>query len=234
MKHKSNLLWLSIVLGFIFLPTITNDNTELGQNVAQINKQINTVIDDLKDKVGFAGLINQNSVASSNQAGVNETPIETNVQGKTLATTYYYHYDENVSQAVKDQFNQAIKIYNQTGIVKLVSGTGTSQQNQIKFSVYRKTMTTSSLQNSIELGHGGPAIIERTGWGAYTANHATASLNIKYTNSIKLSVAVHELGHALGLDHSNDIQSVMYPTDQGKTGLTDADINALKAIYSSY
>ncbi|WP_225352031.1 matrixin family metalloprotease [Secundilactobacillus similis] len=50
--------------------------------------------------------------------------------------------------------------------------------------------------------------------------------------AIKQSVATHELGHALGLDHSTSKLSVMYPVDQSRTTLSTADLNALKAIYN--
>ncbi|XP_022774453.1 metalloendoproteinase 1-like [Durio zibethinus] len=49
------------------------------------------------------------------------------------------------------------------------------------------------------------------------------------------SVAVHEIGHNLGLDHSWDQNAVMYPTIQlgtTKTNLGQEDINGLRALYS--
>lgn len=133
MKHKSSLMWLAVVLGFIFLPTIDNDNTTLGKTVEKWNSEINTIFTDINARFSSTGVINQNSVSSSKDSSSDETPIETNVQGKTLSNTYYYHYDKNVSQAVKYQFNQAVKIYNRTGIVKLVKGDGTAEQIRLNF-----------------------------------------------------------------------------------------------------
>lgn len=172
------------------------------------------------------------ATSSSSAATTTATPIEPNVQGKTLANTYYYQFDDDVPAAARQAFTQAIAVYNQTGIVKLVAGTGDSEENKITFSIYHKTMTAAE-RGTIELGHGGPNIIQHIGWGAYTANHASASLNATYTASFRKSVAVHELGHALGLDHSDSQDSVMYPVDQGKTSLTAADIAGLKSIYES-
>ncbi|MDA5387767.1 matrixin family metalloprotease [Loigolactobacillus backii] len=158
------------------------------------------------------------------------TPMEENVQGKTLATTYYYHFNANTPQSVKRVFEQAVTIYNQTKLVNLVAGAGSQSQNQIAFGTYKKVMSAAE-QGTIELGVGGPGIIQRVGYGAYTANHAQASLNINYTTSISLAVALHELGHALGLAHSTDKTSVMYPMDQGVTTLSQGDLNGLKQIY---
>ncbi|WP_252903961.1 matrixin family metalloprotease [Secundilactobacillus oryzae] len=88
-------------------------------------------------------------------------------------------------------------------------------------------------QGAVELGHGGPQIIQQYGFGAYTANHARSGLNVEYLQSVKLSVAMHELGHAVGLGHSDQKSSLMYPIDQGLTSLAAADIAALKTIYQT-
>ncbi|XVF14168.1 hypothetical protein REPUB_Repub09cG0034000 [Reevesia pubescens] len=51
------------------------------------------------------------------------------------------------------------------------------------------------------------------------------------------SVAVHEIGHNLGLDHSWDQYAVMYPTIQlgtTKRNLGQDDINGLQALYGYY
>ena len=95
-------------------------------------------------------------------------------------------------------------------------------------------MPSNGNTTMIESGHGGPQIIQQTGWNAYTANHARAGLNVYYPSAaIRKSVAIHELGHALGLDHSHYRNSVMYPVDQGNTQLSSGDIGTLKTIYGT-
>ena len=47
-----------------------------------------------------------------------------------------------------------------------------------------------------------------------------------------LAVAIHEIGHNLGLDHSNVGNSIMYPFIQNNiNGLHDDDINGIQKLY---
>lgn len=228
MSIRSGILWLAVIgVGVV---AYRNQNVRT-QAATWLTEARQAVVSKTTDTNKTSRTASQStSSATTTSASTSSTPIESNVQGKTLSNTYYYHFQSDVPQTVRQVFEQAIATYNQTGIVKLVAGNGTTKQNQITFFVYQKAVNQSQ-QQTIELGYGGPKVIEQTGWGAYTANHAQAGINIDYQAAIKQSVATHELGHALGLDHSSSMQSVMYPVDQGKTVLTSDDLAALKAIY---
>lgn len=228
MRHRSWLTWITLGLVVAFVPLAVDSKPAPINFTSQVTKLVERV--DPNFRVTTQQTQKQETSSS-------DTPIESIVQGRKLARTYYYHFDANVSASAKAVFENAVNVYNQTGIVKLVPGTATARQNEITFFVYSKQMSSENGNGTttmIESGHGGPQITQQTGWNAYTANHAQAGLNVYYPSAaIRKSVAIHELGHALGLDHSRDRDSVMYPVDQGNTSLSSGDISSLKTIYDS-
>lgn len=53
------------------------------------------------------------------------------------------------------------------------------------------------------------------------------------TNTDLFSVTLHELGHALGLGHSDDPNDVMYPYYKMNSGLQSGDIAAIQTLYAA-
>ena len=51
-----------------------------------------------------------------------------------------------------------------------------------------------------------------------------------YSRDARLRVMIHEFGHALGLEHSTDPKSVMYPT-KGTKIISQDDVRTLKYVY---
>ena len=252
MKHRNRLFWLIMLVAGIFLIYSTESPVPIAARNT-VKQGISNVWTATTDTVstwlnGGPRSVAKNgaSIASTapSQASqvpsatpsqaVDATPALSIVQRHQLRSVYYYHFDDNLPQSEHDVFLKAVKAYNATGIVKLVAGQGKKSDNQITFSSYKKEMSAESF-GSRELGAGGPTIIVETYGSQVTViNHARASLNLSYPlQSVNDAVAMHELGHALGLDHSQSKASVMYPITQGVSQLSAGDIAGLRAIYGS-
>ncbi|MCY9806159.1 matrixin family metalloprotease [Lentilactobacillus senioris] len=214
------LVWPLIMLAVIVLATKRNVQTVVITTAKDLQNRIVQVIP--QPKVNY-------TVSTKD----NDTGLQTLTSGD-LSRVYYYHFKKQTSAEVKKLFLQAVTEYNQTGLVKLVPGIANKHQNGITFGVYNKaerSATNNPQASMIELGIGGPTMIQYSGRENYTINHASAKLNSHYADAYKLSVAVHELGHALGLNHNTNRRSVMYPVDQGINQLSQTDLKNLAKIY---
>lgn len=237
MNRSIALLGLAVVIGGI---VINKSDSNYSNNIkTEITSKVGTTTTYLQSKVNNLIQPKQPSQTTSNNTktasesqttSTGQTPILSIMDGFSVDNTYYYHFTKKTPTAVRQIFENAISAYNDTGLVNLVAGEGTSKQNRITFSIYYKDEGANT--TSVELGNGGPKLIYNTNDATkHAINHATASINLNYSESVTTSVAMHEVGHALGLDHSDDMNSVMYPSNQNVTQLSEGDIDGLKNIY---
>lgn len=229
MRKHSWITWL-ILLAAAFVVVETNPQLipTIKNEINKTNKKIQPYAYLLKANIENK-ISGKTETTTDSQVGKVATPIESPLKDMTTSSTYYYHFKDNVPQDVKQVFLNAIAEYNNTGIVKLLPGNAQPNQNNITIFIYHKKIENFT-STTVELGNGGPSALQLNN---YAINSGRAGLNMTYPSmSIKNSVAMHELGHALGLGHSSYTNSIMYPVDQGVSKLSEADLNGLKNIYN--
>ena len=228
MRKNSWIAWLIVLAGIFAVVQIKPQIVpQVKSELQSANNQIQPYVYLIKANIEKK-LSGQRETTTEKQVGKATTPTEEPLQDMTTAKTYYYHFKDNVPQSARQVFEYAVEQYNKTGIVNLVPGKADSDQNSVTFFVYHKKIE-NVMSSSVELGNGGPSALQLND---YAINTSRAGLNLTYpTLSVKKSVAMHELGHALGLAHSSYTNSVMYPVDQGVYQLSEADLNGLRSIY---
>ena len=230
MRKSSWITWI-ILLAAVFVAVETHPQIvpQVKTEIKQANKRVQPYI----YLIG-ANISNQLSGATTKtttekQVGKVATPTEEPLKDMNTSSTYYYHFKNNVPENARSVFQNSIAAYNQTGIVRLIPGTAQPNQNNITFFIYHNKIE-NIVSSTVELGNGGPSALQLNN---YAINSGRAGLNMTYPSmSVKNSVAMHELGHALGLGHSSYTNSVMYPVDQGVSKLSEADLTGLKNIYN--
>lgn len=80
------------------------------------------------------------------------------------------------------------------------------------------------------IGRGGGGQIDVNGRLRYVVGKVSLDSNLRDPFATQM-VLEHELGHVLGLDHTDDRQQLMYAGYVGQEGLGNGDINGLKRLH---
>jgi hypothetical protein len=87
----------------------------------------------------------------------------------------------------------------------------------------------SSLDGGV-IGRGGSGTIDVNGRLRYVAGKVSLDSSVREPFATQM-VLEHELGHVLGLDHTDDPQQLMYPSVNGQHGFGNGDIDGLKRLH---
>lgn len=105
---------------------------------------------------------------------------------------------------------------------------------------FLSTTTAPLVKVSIKKGGGNIAGQTRLSYSrsgfikAATVQISASSFGRPNTSQLVWEIATHELGHVVGLGHSNDPNDLMYPTLNNQVSIGSCEINGAEALYGSW
>ncbi len=160
--------------------------------------------------------------SSSKAAGADQVP--TNGRWPSQEATVFVNTGNTT---LDNATNAAIQSWNQTGAFRFRT---TTDQQQADIVVKKMDDNNTSAAGLTEASTN-PVTGRMVHADVYLNQHYLLNPLYGYSNQRIINTAEHELGHAIGLDHTNNV-SVMQPAGSYYT-IQPADVQAVKKLYSN-